>query len=96
MIIFSNAKIKVKPLKVDCIRYFQGKNENYSKDIKKLLRKLINDKINITAIASDILRSQVSVINHRLKDSMQQKSLYGDVSQINMAILCMSLVISFN
>lgn len=82
MIILSNARIKVKPLIVDCIRYFQGKKKDYSKDIEKLLKKLFNDKIKITAIISDNLRSQVSAINHRLKESMQQKTLNGDVSQI--------------
>ena len=50
MIILANARIAAKPLIIDCIRYFGGKKGNYKNGIEKVLTKLFNDKVKVTAI----------------------------------------------
>lgn len=96
MIILANARIEAKPLVVKCIKYFGGKKVDYKNDIEKVLSKLIKDKIRVTAIVSDNLRCQVSAINHKVKNSMQQTTTNPKISRtIWISCACHSLALAF-
>lgn len=80
--VLSNSRLDTSPLIVDCVRYFRGKKVDYSKVVEKLLVKLFNDHIKITAIVTDNLPVQVTAINHKFTGSLQQITLYPKVAKV--------------
>lgn len=80
--VIANAMLERPPLIIDCIPFFKGKRADYATAVEKIVTDLISRNIDVVAIVSDNLRTQVSAINHASPDSFQQNSTIPEVSKI--------------
>ena len=74
--------IESPPLIVDSIPYFKGKRIDYAEIVEKIISDLNTKCVNIVAIVSDNLRTQVSAVNHTSDKSFQQNSTNPELGKI--------------
>jgi|BioPla2DNA2_1021312.scaffolds.fasta_scaffold26930_1 hypothetical protein len=74
MVVLVNALIPSSPLIIEAVRFFKGKSSDYTTTIERILTSLLNEGINLVAIISDNLKSQVTAINHTNPQSIQQNT----------------------
>ena len=82
MVVLINALVTSSPLIIEAVRFFKGKTVDYAATIERILASLLNNGVDIVAIVSDNLRSQVSAVNHTSPESVQQKTSIPKLSSL--------------